>query len=265
MCVIVSREQVEVRSTRIFARALEERQLLVYQMYLDTREPAAMILPIPIAPGAGEDAVEFRDLSRLPHLFDSMKGGFEPLMRAPERAAGLSAPRLAVHQVGSFVASFVPTRAEFVRLDPQFRLPDEVWSQLPPYDDWGFVVFQLGAGKQTVHPMAFAFPSRFPDWLYFPTVHVHDGQVHAAAGFDHELYFQGLTRVCYRERWFGTGLPGFREPRYRGEVSHQRAGEFMPFEAIHGGVVERETPLLRLVLQGELPNEDTWLRDSPLE
>ncbi len=32
--------------------------------------------------------------------------------------------------------------------------------------------------------MAFEFPHRDPTRLFFPTVHVHDGRVHARAEFD---------------------------------------------------------------------------------
>jgi hypothetical protein len=38
--------------------------------------------------------------------------------------------------------------------------------------------------------MAFTFPTRHPDTLFFPTVHIHDGKVHAEEDFDHELYCQ---------------------------------------------------------------------------
>ena len=38
--------------------------------------------------------------------------------------------------------------------------------------------------------MAFSFPRRDPGQLFFPTLHVHDGQVHETAAFDHTLYCQ---------------------------------------------------------------------------
>jgi hypothetical protein len=38
--------------------------------------------------------------------------------------------------------------------------------------------------------MAFEFPISKPDSLFFPTVHIHDGKVHAMADFDHRLYCQ---------------------------------------------------------------------------
>src|SRR5690606_38691297 len=97
---------------------------------------------------------------------------------------------LVVHEVGSFIASYVPTRADFTRLDARFRLPSVLFDAVPAYADYGFAVFQLAAGTHTVHPMAFSFPTREPDRLFFPTVHVHDGRWCVRAKFHHALYFQ---------------------------------------------------------------------------
>ncbi len=38
--------------------------------------------------------------------------------------------------------------------------------------------------------MAFEFKSRFADQLFFPTIHIHDGEVHETEHFDHMLYLQ---------------------------------------------------------------------------
>jgi hypothetical protein len=112
-------------------------------------------------------------------------------------------PPLVVHEVGSFEASFVPTRHDFSRLDPRFNLPDEVWQALPGYYDWGFAVFKLRpmSRRTDIHPMAFEFPQRNPDRLFFPTVHVHNGRVEPRATFDHVLYCQDVDEMR-RERWY---------------------------------------------------------------
>jgi hypothetical protein len=111
---------------------------------------------------------------------------------------------LAVVEVGNFEASFVPTIADFARLDERFRLPPKTWEALPGYRDYGFAVFKLKKGKQQIHPMAFEFPRRDPARLFFPTVHVHDGKVNATAAFDHALYLQkrddeGMKLLEWRE------------------------------------------------------------------
>lgn len=92
------------------------------------------------------------------------------------KGAPAAAP-LRVHEVGSFEASFVPSLADFSRLDARFRLPDGLWEGLPIYADYGFAVFKLKAGERKVHPMAFEFASRDRRQLFFPTVHIHDGQI----------------------------------------------------------------------------------------
>ena len=98
---------------------------------------------------------------------------------------------LKVNSVCSYEASFVPTIADFVRLDERFRLPDDVWAKLPGYKNFGFAVFKLKALHGPVHPMAFSFPSSMLQSLFFPTLHIHDGQIHEKEHFDHTLYAQG--------------------------------------------------------------------------
>lgn len=38
--------------------------------------------------------------------------------------------------------------------------------------------------------MAFSFPSARAGHLFFPTMHIHDGEVHEKEDFDHTLYCQ---------------------------------------------------------------------------
>jgi hypothetical protein len=38
--------------------------------------------------------------------------------------------------------------------------------------------------------MAFRFKTREKDAIYFPTLHVHDGELHERADFDHALFYQ---------------------------------------------------------------------------
>jgi hypothetical protein len=86
----------------------------------------------------------------------------------------------------------VPALADFARVDERFRLPPRVWEKLPGYAAFGFVVFKFKEMDAPVHPMAFAFPRANPAQLFFPTVHVHDGEVHEEEEFDHQLFCQKL-------------------------------------------------------------------------
>lgn len=242
MCMFSLRVQY-VRGTRIFARLDGGRQVLVYEMRLSTPAEVAMILPLPVARGAGEAALDFIDLSDYPRFFDDMARCFEVKTRGP-RAAG--AEPLAVRRVGAFEASFVPSTADFGRLDERFRLDEGVWRALPEYTDYGFAVFQLAAGESRVHPMAFWFPTREPGSLFYPTVHVHDGLVHERARFDHILYAQGLERT--RDDWRGSMYAA-------GEC--MSLGGVTPDQSV--GTVLADAPLLKLTLEGVLENRDTRL------
>ena len=245
MCCF-SRPVDYVRATQIFARpAKGGGQYVVYSMNFKAADDLAMILPVPTPKASKEDAVTFINLEKYPDFFDDLRSGF------PEPPAGrakngpppplAAAPKLKVVEVGSFVASFVPTVKDFARLDEQFRLPDGTWDQLPQYKDYGFAVFKLKKGEQKVHPMAFEFPRADGRKLFFPTVHIHDGKVHDRAGFDHVLYCQGAD----------TGM--------RWQESPQPAEMFLKKLDQAKGVVDGKAHVYRLQMIGAYKNQDTWV------
>jgi len=244
MCCF-SRPVRSVTETTIFARLDGAgRQFVVYSMRLDAPEDLAMILPVPVSDGASEKSVEFISLQFYRNFFDHLKAGFpEPKNWSLRDSFGLSAgykAPLKVHRVGSYDASFVPSVPDFNRLDRRFRLPAGTWEKLPQYGTWGFVVFKLRRGESHVHPMAFAFPTRHPDRLFFPTVHIHDGEVHAVADFDHTLYAQATKA--------GSGFRAWNE-------SSRLARTFVnvPFAK---GLVHPDLHVFKHSLRGQLKNED---------
>jgi hypothetical protein len=255
MCIFSGRVQ-HVGGTRIFARLSPEpaggtSQYLVYSMNVSADRDVAMILPLPVS-GHEEGAVKFIALDAYPEFFRDVEEGF-PRWRGlvskgiPAAAGGRQA--LEVHEVGDFIARFVPTQADFDRLDARFRLPAATWEQLPQYGDWGFAVFQLkgtsattpGAVGKTrrIHPMAFRFPTRLDEALYFPTLHIHDGRVNARAEFDHALYFQGEQ---------------FRE--FADEISGAEAVAFMKVEKAKG-IVQPDAVCGKRRIVGTNSNRDT--------
>ncbi|SOD03288.1 hypothetical protein SAMN05216486_10929 [bacterium JGI 053] len=232
----------EVADTSIFARASSGgRQFLVYSMRVDADEAMAMILPIPVPVSAADDAVRFINLEEYPEFFEEMRSGYPvpPLTRAQGFAAR-AALVLAVVEVGSFVASFVPSIADFSRLDERFRLPAEVWDDLPMYRDFGFAVFQFKEGNQKVHPMAFEFPRADPRQLFFPTVHIHDGIVHPAADFDHALFCQ---------RSGGEEVTAWEETAEPAESFMKNVGQAQ-------GIVDPAERCYRKTLRGVFRNKD---------
>ncbi len=238
-----------VADTSIFARASKDgRQFLVYSMKMKAGEDLAMILPIPTPKDSKEDAVKFLNLENYPTFFDDLKSGFpvpQPNSRGPKGLPtdGPGNHKLAVVEVGSFIASFVPTVKDFARLDEKFRLDPSVWDSLPQYKEWGFAVFQLKKGEKKIHPMAFEFPRAKPKQLFFPTVHIHDGKVHDKAEFDHFLYCQcsaGETAMDWEE-------------------SPQPAELFMKKLKEAHGIVAGSDHVYRKMLKGNLKNEDQYV------
>ena len=248
MCMFSGKVK-EVSNTRIFARMVAPaRQGLVYAMHVDTPAEVAMVLPLPVVAGSAEDAVKFIDLSKFPHFFSSLDKGFPSPAGGDPFANSLGPPTrsapLKVHQVGSFEASYVPKMADFSRLDARFRLPEGSLEKVGLYQDYGFAVFKFKPGKQKVHPMALTFPSRFADRLFFPTVHIHDGEVHEKETFDHNLYAQCLLRG-------GRALLQWEESNANAIVFAQ-AG-------LSEGLIDATKHVYRLKLEGELKNEDHFL------
>lgn len=254
-----------VSGTRIFARTTAPgRQLLVYEMRLDATSDVAMVLPIPVPPDSSEDAVRFVDLSEAPDFFTQLSALFPPVPQpARARVPGEPVPRssaLVVHAVGEFEASFVPSIDDFERLDARFRLPKKTWHTLPEYGDYGFAVFKLRMNHEkpglasrvknaflinpappylpprSFHPMAFTFPTR-DTRIFFPTVHIHDGEAHAEADFDHELFMQGAA--C--EGW---------------ERSMELASKAAMTSRKH---LDESALVQRVTMRGVFANRDVWV------
>lgn len=264
MCCFSGRVR-EVKGTRIFAGDQGgARQWLVYEMHAAFAGEVAMVLPLPVPLKSADDAVRFVSFEHVPTFFsrlDALFPGDLSIAQQPLRRS--SRQHLAVHQVGAFVASFVPGRSDFGRLDPRFRLPDAFFTALPQFGDYGFAVFQLKAPaaqkgllerlglkappapSQHFHPMVIDFPRRDAAQLFFPTVHLHDGQVAATAEFDHQLYAQraGLTDGAGWE----TVAPRADDGFFQSLMNDAR------------GVLAGGVPLAKRRIQGTQPNADVWL------
>ncbi len=249
MCIFSQRID-HVGSTRIFVADLGNGvHATAYQMAFRAPEPVAMILPVPVLKGSGDEALAFVDLGGYDGFFKDLARCF-PRPRGKRFGCGYGvaqaspAKRLRVHKVGDYEASYVPSLADFHRLDPRFRLPEAAWETLPDYHDYGSAVFQLlpGRGLQQVHPIAYRYPAECPEELFFPTVHVHDGS-HAErrAAFDHELYTQA-SRITPERGW--AWEVGRRLPCRVMDVGRSQ------------GLITPDVPLRRLKLQGEYPNAD---------
>jgi hypothetical protein len=250
-----SQPVISVGATSIFARITSSQtQFLVYQMSYKSDHANAMILPLPVGLPASESSVQFMDLSRYENFFSDLEKGFPYV---PHSTIGCSAEpkslmaELKVFKIGNYVASFVPSLPDFSRLDEKFRLPDSVWLQLPSYKDFGFVVFQLAEGSLRPHPMAFEFASRNRS-IFFPTLHVHDGEVHSNENFDHFLYMQHAGLDSRVRGYMSGDMP---DPVTKLIRSKQTASLFSRIEATHG-IVLGNLLVHRKIVRGNQPNND---------
>jgi len=260
-----------VANTKIFTRMENAIQFLVYEMTFSSQEDLAMVLPIPVAAGAAENAVDFISMEDSPEFFNLLDEMF-PIEMGEAEAGDLAildepvaASILEVHQVGCFEASFVPQRKDFERLDTRFRLPDNVWDSCPGIADYGFVVFKLKRGEnQAVHPMAFSFPTRQPDKLFFPTVHIHDGEYHDRAEFDHGLYAQmpaGIKGWDKSEETVKQTQEGFPVEGWIQDLDFP--GPERWDAVIRSNIVNRDQYCYRIKIEGQHNNTDIWAPLNP--
>ena len=259
MCCFSARI-LHVTDTLIFGRLSDDGyQYLAYQMKYESEEPNAMILPLPVEVPASETSIEFIDLSGYESFFVDLARAFPSLPQTKGILGATTesksvASRLAVHEVGNFVASFVPSVDDFDRLDERFVIPKETWLKIPEYADYGFAVFQLKELVGKPHPMAFRFKTRTKS-LFFPTVHIHDGEVHTEEDFDHILFAQhaGLDSVAgsYRGPWNSDWRTGLVR-------SADTAGKYCKIDKAKD-LIAPDLLVHRKRLRGKLPNEDTLL------
>ena len=263
MCCF-SRPIESVSRTRIFARRLPDHQMaVVYSMQIVAAEDLAMVLPLPVQDPDSPGALTFVDLSGYKDFFKDMERGFpKPVARSMTKgmlmsySADLSAT-LPVEQVGAFEASFVPHASDFGRLDERFRLPPDAVAKLPGAKDMSFAVFRLAAGEADIHPMAFTYRAARHEAVLFPTLHVHDGEVHPTADFDHALYCQSPLGDDYPPRpWERSAWPADRFMTTVSQASKAERGDSHGISDKTCGLVDPHTFVHKRSLVGLLPNID---------
>jgi len=243
MCIFTGNIN-QVSATRIFGRNIRDRQVIIYDMFLSSDNELAMVLPIPVAIGSDNSTVSFVDLSQYQNLFDDLDDLFPASRFAIAAAANQPADdTLEVVNVGVFEASLVPKAKDFARLDNRYRLPEAFFSVLPIYQDYGFVVFKLRPGESRVHPMAFSFSTRDNGRLFFPTVHMHDSEVHTQAQFNHTLYAQGDIKT----------FPGLRA-----SLKKAHSNELTAIAHKSLGLVSAMGEVFKVDIWGTQENKDIW-------
>ncbi|TWU56234.1 hypothetical protein [Rubripirellula reticaptiva] len=263
-----------VGNTRIFGRlAASGTQFLAYEMEYESESPTAMILPLPIDLAvrdgdthdsaandslAGGRPLRFISLEGYPDFFSHFERGFPFIpgvsigCSTNELITSSSAAMIEVQEIGDYIASYVPSLQDFDRLDPQFSIASSVWDQLPLYHDFGFAVFQLKKLSGKPHPMAMEFATRWPAEVFFPTVHIHDGEVHSVERFDHALYLQHAAWDSIVDGYVNSDV---RDQATGFVRSNRPAKQFMA-TADSAGLLQPDLLVHRSILSGDLANED---------
>jgi len=264
MCMFAGTSEnnpIAVSSTRIFARIEKERQCIVYEMKISTKADTAMVLPIPISLIDKDDIVEFVDLTDSADIFAKIDNLFPSMALWFVMASAKKENYIKVESVGSYEASFVKNSGDFENLDPRFSLDSETLEKLPQYKDYGFIVFKLKATDSKIHPMAFWFKTRETKKLFYPTVHMHDGQIHATEHFDHIFYAQGdvADKPSHYSEGNSFSIVGFRGiPMNANRTLGSQNDTLNEISEKSFSLVGLNLPIQRERLTGESENEDIW-------
>lgn len=240
MCIF-SREVYKVENTSIFTKKIDSRQVVIYEMEVGTNSEMSMILPIPNK-NKDDNSVKFYDFSEYDNFFQDIEQVFNP--PSDGISTGYRSLKLTTHKIGSFDAVYIPTLNDFNRVDTRFKLDSSIWDQLPQYENYSFVVFKLRNGHYKAHPMAFSFETSL-DELYFPTVHIHDGQVHKKEHFDHNLYFQAESSTDIINGNHGEQFVRNRYPEFTKNIQHDKCY----------GLINHDT-IFKAEVHGDHVNED---------
>lgn len=161
MCII-NEEVDDVNSTQIYASLDKsgKRQLTIYSNKIVTEKDNAMILPVP-----NPQSVSFVDLSDYTSIFDDFQRSFIKRLTLSNTSKSRGFPSmncvndtLAVHNVGSYQASIVPSLSDFNKLDKSiFTINPEVFTILQKNysSTFGYIVCKLKKGTHAYHPFAY--------------------------------------------------------------------------------------------------------------
>jgi hypothetical protein len=268
MCIL-NRPVKEVLQTSIFCAKSGSRQLTIYSNKVATTVENAMILPFPLRhkDPTDEEELEFYDISSLGEtLFRALNAVFIDTspprqMKSKSRSRAAAPQTLAVHEVGSYLASKCYSIDDLKRIDASvFTLASDVETLLRSEypTGFGFVVCKLkqSLAGEKYEPFAYShyLPEGREETLFIPTKHFHKhvstiAQVaEAKADWDHNIfiynYQTGLPSFINEDKWeWNKSLPMELNDLQRLTVSFETANSFQ-----------------KISLKGDHPNRDLYVQ-----
>lgn len=239
----------------MFARATADGQQVLACNFRYTAEAEfTLILPLPTPPDASAQAVRFIDLSNYDGFFGDLRRGFPDLTREAEKVSLTDRIREKVLDwldidTTQAEITFAPNRAALLHIAEQFKLSAEVQQALARFQQDGFVCLKLAAGSNRLPPLAFEFPRRAPESVFFPTAHSVGGQFDPQASFNYTLFCQSPHRSL---KWRVAADDNFRPLTAR---------EFMKPDKAHG-LIDPADGLLMQRLRGPFENVDICVPEA---
>lgn len=192
-------------AVKMFARDGEGgRQYLIFGAEVDAGEKAVAVLPLPVAPRTTEEDVRFFDFEAYPNFFLDLDTGFPGGIAEP-RPPGSAQQQAGQPQpdpppVATMKRRYFPDRAAWAESEEFAFESNGMFDAGKQYADYGFVVCLIPAGRQRLTPLAFDFPRKKPNGLFFPLA--AEGKQGASA----QLYAQPSPGSTLRE-WAESKRP----------------------------------------------------------
>jgi hypothetical protein len=180
MCCINEDALVSDTQLLVASNSNKTSQLTVYSNNVDTNSTNnMMILPVP-----NPETIKFIDLSDYTRLFRDLNLNFIKQYAKGSRGAvflNSYSSSLKVHEVGSYLATIVPTHQQLNNIDRNtFGTVNKFLSDtLSKYyqkdvdDNFGYIVCKLKSGNHGYHPFAYTHKIANDGKLFVPTRHLH--------------------------------------------------------------------------------------------
>lgn len=268
--------------TSLFARRVSvTHQVLVFaEVGPDSEgERPIIVLPLPVPASAQASDVRFLDLSTSPGFFDQLDRAFPPEEYLPRTSqgpgggsAGGSAPSDGPRPpAGAYAAHYVASAAELTALGTAKSDPVDLGAIAARYPQHGFAIFELDpkprswlarltstlAGRGRA-PVGLEFPSRDPERLYFPSLHLASVDISRPLPYDHAYYIQADDPRS-GAAWDNDVLS--RGPRPAWEDFRRSRGQVEANARLSDGrpLLDPSRLCFRAHLRGDLQNAPRWV------
>lgn len=188
MCIIAGPVD-DVSKTKIFVLPShdKQRQMTFYSNAVASPMNNLMILPVPYPSSVILHSIEYKNLFQdLAHSVSGSRG-----FSVATRNAYAGGDTLDIIDHGSYLVSIVQSIYDLQRLDPMFRVTQDLIDILAnEYSEvFGYICCVLKPGLHSYEPLCYSHNMLENEDMFVPTLHIHGDIVRSSMGdWDHLIY-----------------------------------------------------------------------------